>query len=150
MSLFFISCVERGAIYICKVYVQSFPISSKCYWTVGPVNLKLLPDQNKFNQTVGGQWPIPTLRDQKNDKKTNLTKKNKQIVGQVWLGILPDLPLFYQTCPVGPTLLGKTVHALCFLRSGCPRFSVLEFLFHSAPVPLHYWGELLELNECKI
>ena len=26
----------------------------------------------------------------------------------MWLGILPDLPLFYLTCPVGPTLLGKT------------------------------------------
>ena len=27
----------------------------------------------------------------------------------MWLGILSDLPLFYQTCPVGPTLLGKPV-----------------------------------------
>ena len=26
----------------------------------------------------------------------------------MWLGILPDLPLFYRTCPVSPTLLGKT------------------------------------------
>ena len=27
----------------------------------------------------------------------------------MWLGILPDLILFYLTCLVGPTLLGKTV-----------------------------------------
>ena len=26
----------------------------------------------------------------------------------MWLGILPDLPLFYLTCPVDQTLLGKT------------------------------------------
>ena len=38
--------------------------------------------------------------------------KNNRIVGQMWLGILSDLPLFYQTCPVGPTLLGKTGHRL--------------------------------------
>ena len=44
----------------------------------------------------------------KNDQKTKLPKKNNQSVGQMWLGILPDLLLFYQTCPVGPTLLGKT------------------------------------------
>ena len=40
------------------------------------------------------------------DNKTD--QKNNQIVGQTWLGILSDLLLFYQTCPVGPTLLGKT------------------------------------------
>ena len=39
--------------------------------------------------------------------KTTLTK-NIRIVGSMWLDILLDLPLFYQTCPVGPTLLGKT------------------------------------------
>ena len=43
----------------------------------------------------------------------NITdQKNKQIVGPMWLGILPDLPLFYLTCPVGLTLLGKTVSCL--------------------------------------
>ena len=26
----------------------------------------------------------------------------------MWMDILPDLPLFYRTCQVGPTLLGKT------------------------------------------
>ena len=40
---------------------QSFPIRSKFHWTVGPVNLKLLPDQKKFHWTVGGQWSILTL-----------------------------------------------------------------------------------------
>ena len=43
------------------------------------------------------------VRPKKTTKKTKLT-----IVGQMWLGILPDLPLFYQTSPVGRTLLGKT------------------------------------------
>ena len=41
-------------------------------------------------------------------QKNKIDQKNNQIVGQMWLGILSDLPLFYQTCPVGPTLLGKT------------------------------------------
>ena len=40
-------------------------------------------------------------------------QKNTRIVGPMWLGILPDLPLFYLTCPVGPTLLGKTGKASC-------------------------------------
>ena len=65
---------------------QSFPIRSNF-----PVNLKLLPDQNKFHRTVGGQWPILILR---NPKKPQ--------------------PLFYQTCPVGPTLLGWTDHTAVF------------------------------------
>ena len=43
----------------------------------------------------------------KKTKKQNRAKNN-QIVGQMWLGILPDLPLFYQTCPIGLMLLGKT------------------------------------------
>ena len=30
----------------------------------------------------------------------------------MWLVILPDLPLFYWTCPGGPTLLGKNVKGL--------------------------------------
>ena len=56
-------------------WMQPFPTRSKFHWTVGPVNLKLLPDQKKFHQTVGGQWPVLTLWDQKNDQKTKLTKK---------------------------------------------------------------------------
>ena len=44
----------------------------------------------------------------KNDQKDKTDQKNNRIVGQMWLGILSDLRLFYQTCPVGPTLLGKT------------------------------------------
>ena len=35
--------------------------------SLGPVNLKLLPDQKKFHQTVGGQWP--TKKRQKTDQK---------------------------------------------------------------------------------
>ena len=66
------------------------------------------PIRSKFHQTVGGQWQILTLWDQKKTKKTKLTKKKNRIVGQMWLGIFPNLSLFYQTCPVGPTLLGKT------------------------------------------
>ena len=41
--------------------------------------------------------------------KNKTDQINNRIVGQMWLGILSDLPLFYQTCPVGPPLLGKTV-----------------------------------------
>ena len=41
-------------------------------------------------------------------------KKNNQIVGLMWL---PDLPLFYRTYPVGPMLLGKTVHIYVKNRS---------------------------------
>ena len=48
-------------------------------------------------------------------KKTNLITKNNRIVGQIWLGILLDLPLFYLTCPVGPTLLGKTVFNILYV-----------------------------------
>ena len=36
--------------------------------------------QKKFHQTVGGQWPILTLRDHKNDRKTKLTKNNRIVV----------------------------------------------------------------------
>ena len=39
--------------------------------------------------------------------KSKTDQKNNQIVGQMWLGILPGLPLFYLTCPVGPTLVEK-------------------------------------------
>ena len=46
--------------------------------------------------------------DQKTTKKTKTDQKNNWIVRQMWLGILPYLPLFYQTCPVDSTLLGKT------------------------------------------
>ena len=48
-------------IFLSPRHKQSFPIRSKFYWTVGPVNLKLLPDQKKFHRTVGGQWQILTL-----------------------------------------------------------------------------------------
>ena len=34
---------------------QALPMRSKFHRTVGPVNLKLLPDQNKFHQIVDGQ-----------------------------------------------------------------------------------------------
>ena len=47
------------------------------------------------------------VRLKKTTKKQNRPKNNR-IVGQMWLGILSELPLFYQTCPVGRTLLGKT------------------------------------------
>ena len=47
------------------------------------------------------------VRPKKKIKKQN-SLKNNRIVSQMWLGILSDLPLFYQTCPIGPTLLGKT------------------------------------------
>ena len=40
--------------------------------------------------------------------KNETDQKNYRIVGQMWLSILSDLPLFYQTCSVSPTLLGKT------------------------------------------
>ena len=65
----------------------------------------------EISQTVGGQFPIliRTVRPKKTTKKT-------RIVGLMLLGILPDLPLFYQTCPVGPTLLGKTVCSLAIIR----------------------------------
>ena len=36
-----------------------------------------------------------------------LPAPKKRIVDQMVLGILSDLPLFYQTCPVGPTLLER-------------------------------------------
>ena len=36
----------------------------------------------------------------------------KRIVGPMWLGIFPDLPVLYRTCLVSPTLLGKTVSAI--------------------------------------
>ena len=87
---------------------QSFPIRSKFHWTVGPVNLKILPDQKKFQQTVGGQWPIPTWDQKKKRPEKKTDQKNYRIAGQMWLDILSDLPLFYQTCPAGPPLLGKT------------------------------------------
>ena len=48
------------------------------------------------------------LARQKKRPKNKTDQKNNWIVGQMWLGILSDQPLFYQTCPVGPTLLGKT------------------------------------------
>ena len=48
------------------------------------------------------------LVNQKNYKKNKADQKYYRIVGQMWLGILSDLPLLYQTCPVGPTLFGKT------------------------------------------
>ena len=56
----------HSIIYIyCLTYMngtlQSFPIRSKFHWTVGPVNLKLLPEQKKFHRTVGGQRSILTL-----------------------------------------------------------------------------------------
>ena len=57
---------------------------------------------------------------QKNDQKTT-DQKNYRIVGQMWLGIFSDLPLFYQTCPVGPTLLGKTDHEI--KGESCHHFS---------------------------
>ena len=44
----------------------------------------------------------------KKQPKNKTDQENKQIVGPMWLVILPDLPLFYLTCPVGPLLLGKT------------------------------------------
>ena len=40
--------------------------------------------------------------------KSGNEQKTSRIVGPMWLGILPDLPLFHHTCPVGLTLLGKT------------------------------------------
>ena len=40
--------------------------------------------------------------------KNKTDQKNNRIVGPMWLGILQDLPLFYLTCLVGLTLLGKT------------------------------------------
>ena len=86
------------------IHYQSLPIRAKFHWTVG----KLLPDQKKFHRKVGGQWPILTLCDKKKRQKNKTDQKNNLIVGQMWLGILSDLPLFYQTCPVDPTLLGKT------------------------------------------
>ena len=45
-------------------------------------------------------------------KKTTKTQKYNRIVGPMSLGILRDLPLFYQTCLVGLTLLGKTAHII--------------------------------------
>ena len=54
------------------------------------------------------------VRPKKKRQKTKLTKNN-QTVGQMWLGISSDLLLFYQTCPVGPTLLGKTASGLAIL-----------------------------------
>ena len=48
--------------------------------------------------------------------KNKTDQKNNWIVGQIWLGILLYLPLFYQICPVGSTLLGQTaIHAYCQL-----------------------------------
>ena len=40
--------------------------------------------------------------------KNKTDKKNNWIVGPMWLGILPDLPLFYRTCLEGLTFFGKT------------------------------------------
>ena len=48
----------------------------------------------------------------KKTPKNKTDQKNNRIVGPMWLGILQDLPLFYWTCPFGPTLLGKTVKGL--------------------------------------
>ena len=46
------------------------------------------------------------VRPKKRPKKTD--QKDNWIVGPMGLGILPGLPLFYLTCPVGLMLLGKT------------------------------------------
>ena len=74
--MFFVKERNKSGISIKKTFLSVFPNKVKIHsWTVGPVNLKLLPDQKKFHWRVGGQWPILTLRDQKNDQKTRLTKK---------------------------------------------------------------------------
>ena len=72
--------------------LQSFPISSKFHWAVGPVNLKLLPDQKKIHQTLCGQF-LPCETKKKTKIKTD--QKINWIVGPIWLGISLDLPLFY-------------------------------------------------------
>ena len=81
----------------CTLHIQSFPIRSKFHRTVGPVNLKLLSDQKKFHQTVGGQWPILCLWDQKMTKKQNWSKKLQDCRSDVagyFVGptsVLPDM-----------------------------------------------------------
>ena len=58
--------------------------------------LKAFTGPKKHHQTVGGQLPILTWWDKKYlDCRSD---------------ILSDLPLFYQTCLVGPMLLRKTGH----------------------------------------
>ena len=65
---------------------QSFPISSKFHWTVGPVNLKLLLDQKKSPNSMRPMAYSYLVRPKKLPK--NITdQKNKQIVGPMWLGI---------------------------------------------------------------
>ena len=57
------------------------------------------------------------VRPKKQQQKTKMTKKITTLYGRMWLGILPDLPLFYQTCLVGSMLLGKTDMCTCITFS---------------------------------
>ena len=68
-------------------WYQSLPMSSKFHWTVGPVHLKLLPDQINFHQPVGA-WSIAaffiviTKTDQ--NKKTDQTTDRRDDV-HIWI-----------------------------------------------------------------
>ena len=82
---------------------------------VFPNKVKISPDSRSFELKTftrpkeispDSRWS-KICETKKTTKKQNWPK-NYRIVGQMCLGILSDLPLFYQTCPLGPTLLGKT------------------------------------------
>ena len=87
--------------------MQSFPISSKFHWTVGPVNIKLLPAKQNSPDSMWSMADSYLVKQKKKRTKNKTDQTNDRIVGPMWLGILPYLPLFYLTCP---TLLGKTGH----------------------------------------
>ena len=103
------------------------PLSTRCFLsdtiTDFPNKLKISLDSRfskletftrpkKIHQTnLGGQF-LP-CDYKKNVQKTKLTKENNRIVGPTWLSILPDLNVFYRTCPVGRTLLGKFAIRAC-------------------------------------
>ena len=53
--MFFVKKRNKSGISIKKTFLPVFPNKVKIHsWTVGPVNLKLLPDQKKFHWRVGG------------------------------------------------------------------------------------------------
>ena len=55
------------------------------------------------------------LVGQKKTTKKQNRPKNNRIVGQMWLGILSELPLFYQTCPSGLSdVIGKDCMPVCY------------------------------------
>ena len=63
---------------------------------------------------VNGRFLPCETKENNPQKKTD--RKNNRIVVPMWPGILLDLPLFYLTCPVGPTPLGKTVMLVLLMQ----------------------------------